>query len=362
MRKNKLVVLHMGSDIRIPSNGIITVMKMILSSSILSEKYDLCTIPFSFPTLSRYHKVLGSIKAIPAFLMTVKKIHIVHIHHSTGFNFYMTGFFVFLSNVLKKKIVLHNHGADFKEFFYGQKTFGQWCIKKTFEHASAVILLSLSWQQWHAQNIGTKPRWTVIPNPTPLNQPDAPCRIMPDVGIVLYMSRLETRKGVYDLLDVIPRVVAEIPTITFVFAGDGDLDAVREKIEELNIRENVKLLGWVEKERKVDVLNNADIFILPSYNEGLPMALLEAMSFGIPSIATSVGGIPELIRDGENGIIIHPGDKRQLADALLALARDKKRRASIGQEAFTTIKSSFSISEYHCKLATLYTQIVNPKN
>ena len=351
----------MGSDIRIPSNGIITVMKMILSSSVLSEKYDLCTIPFSFPTLSWHHKILGAIKAIPTFLMTVKNVHIVHIHHSTGFNFIMTGLFVFLGNVFNKKIVLHNHGADFKEFFYGQKTFGQWCIKKTFESADAVILLSMSWQQWHAQNIGVRPRWTVIPNPTPLNQPDTPCRIRSEVSTVLYMSRLETRKGVYDLLEVIPRIVNEIPTITFVFAGDGDIDAVREKIEELDIKENVKLLGWVGKERKTDVLNNADIFILPSYNEGLPMALLEAMSFGIPSIATSVGGIPELIRDGENGIIIHPGDKRQLADSILALSRDKKWRVSIGQDAFTTIESSFSLSEYYCKLANLYEQLVNLK-
>lgn len=352
--KKKPVVLIMGSDIRIPSNGIITVMKMICHSEELQKTFDIQTVFFSFPTLSKLIKVFGALRAIPSFLGKIRNVQVVHIHHSTGLSFYMTMLFVFLIDKIGKNVILHNHGADFREFYAAHKVPIKSLIRRTFESATAVITLSESWRKWHSQTFGEKANWLIMQNPTPLKQPGTPNPAESKPLTVLYMSRLEQRKGVYDLVDIISEVVKEYPEITFVFAGDGDVEQVTEKVKECSLARNVKMIGWVDEEKKINALKRADIFVLPSYNEGLPMALLEAMSYGIPSIASAVGGIPELIRNNENGMIINPGDKNQLSKAILLLAGDKELRQKIGIAAYDTIKQSYALDQYLSQLSHLY--------
>jgi glycosyltransferase involved in cell wall biosynthesis len=126
---------------------------------------------------------------------------------------------------------------------------------------------------------------------------------------------------------------------------------------ELGISDSVDFLGWVDGELKLKLLRDADVFVLPSYNEGLPMSVLEAMSWAKPVIATRVGGIPELITTGTNGILIDAGDQEQLSSALLRLGHDAEYRASIGLAARQHIEGQFSDVAVLPRLENVYRQV-----
>ena len=100
----------------------------------------------------------------------------------------------------------------------------------------------------------------------------------------------------------------------FIFGGDGETDKLKKIIEQESLGELIEFVGWVDGNQKIDLLNNSNVFILPSYNEGLPIAILEAMSYGLAIISTNVGGIPEIVN--QNGILINPGDKIKLTEAI----------------------------------------------
>ena len=131
----------------------------------------------------------------------------------------------------------------------------------------------------------------------------------PDKVKLLYLGIIGQRKGIYDLL----RVIGDDAThyrkhIQLRIGGNCEEEKIKETIEGFGIQDFVKFEGFVKGDKKTEDLNWADIFVLPSYNEGLPVAILEAMSYGMPIISTNVGGIPEVVKDDVNGKLIVPGD------------------------------------------------------
>jgi glycosyltransferase involved in cell wall biosynthesis len=101
-----------------------------------------------------------------------------------------------------------------------------------------------------------------------------------------------------------------------LIGGNGEIEHLKDKIKKHKLEELVEFLGWITNTRKIDVLNSCDVFILPSYNEGLPVSVLESMSYGKTIISTNVGGIPEIVRHGENGLLINPGNLEELKNAI----------------------------------------------
>ena len=129
----------------------------------------------------------------------------------------------------------------------------------------------------------------------------------------MYMGKISKRKGGFDLLKLL-RTIRTILPINFYFVWevnevDGDIKAY---IRENGLESFVTYEGWIAGQKKIDGLNWEDVYILPSYNEGLPIAILEAMAYSHPVISTPVGGIPEIIKSGENGILVQPGDRKSV--------------------------------------------------
>ncbi len=356
-QKERIGVLLMGNDISIPSNGMITVMKMIYQSAELNKQFDFKTVFFSFPMKDKITKIVGAAKSVPKFFKVLRDVDVIHIHHSTGLNLIMTMFFAFLGSLFRKKVILHNHAGDFREYYGALSGVARSLIRGMFERADAAITVSESWEKWHRESVSRKAKWMMMHNPSPLQSPE-PNRVNGDQLSVLYMSRLQERKGVYDLLDVIPEVVTKVPTGIFFLAGDAEVEKVSAIVADMRMTKHIKILGWVDGTRKVDLLKKSTIFVMPSYHEGLPMALLEAMAFGIPCVVTAVGGIPEVIRDGENGMLIDPGDRAGLKEAILSLASDAALREKMGLAAFNTIRQSYSTDGYLSRLASLYNGLV----
>ena len=98
--------------------------------------------------------------------------------------------------------------------------------------------------------------------------------------------------------------------------GNGEIQRLKELINKHNIEDIVEFLGWISSMEKAIILNSTDVYILPSYNEGLPISILESMSYGKAIISTNVGGIPEIVRNKENGLLINPGELKQMEQAI----------------------------------------------
>jgi glycosyltransferase involved in cell wall biosynthesis len=171
---------------------------------------------------------------------------------------------------------------------------------------------------------------------------------------ILTLGVLGERKGTYDILRAVPLVLDQCPGAEFWLGGDGDVEGVRAAIAAAPWGTRVRLPGWVEGAEKAGYLARAGVFLLPSYAEGLPVAVLEAMAHGLAVITTPVGGIPDAVVDGETGIMVPPGDVPAIARACVSLLRDADLRARLGACARRRVEDRFEVSRVLGELYATY--------
>ncbi len=164
-------------------------------------------------------------------------------------------------------------------------------------------------------------------------------------------------KGFYDVLRAMPLVIKRCKNILFFFVA---CPIIKEHaaLEKKEISPYARFFDYLTGDKKIRVFMESDIFVLPSYAEGLPITILEAMAAGLPIVATAVGAIPEIIEDGKNGYIIEPGDFRTLADWIVRLAEDEKLRRRLGKNNTDTVKSHYDRAMIVRKLDNLYIQLL----
>ena len=175
-----------------------------------------------------------------------------------------------------------------------------------------------------------------------------------DDNNVLFLGRLGHRKGTYDLLESIPEVLKEVPNAKFFLGGDGDIELCRKICIEKKINENVNFLGWVSGSDIEKYFKLCSVYILPSYNEGMPMSVLEAMSWECGVITTPVGGIPQVIDNKINGILVSPGNTGDIAKEITNLLTDRDKKEQLAKNAKDTIVKKFSMDKWCEKLSQMY--------
>lgn len=159
--------------------------------------------------------------------------------------------------------------------------------------------------------------------------------------LVMTAGRLSTDKGIHVLLDAVPAVLARAPDARFVICGDGDQRGrLKQQVRDLGIVGFVVFAGF--RNDLDQWMPNADLFVLPSFTEGLPNVLLEAHAGGVPVVATAVGGTPELVADGHTGWLVPPGDPKAMADRIVQLLADEDLRSRMGQAARKRVRRHFS--------------------
>src|SRR5882757_5370450 len=140
---------------------------------------------------------------------------------------------------------------------------------------------------------------------------------------LLFVGRLAAMKG----LPVLLEVLAKLDGVTLDIAGDGpDRQLLEEQVRALNISSRVKFLGYQSQPQVRELLKQADLFVMSSFAEGVPVVLMEAMAAGVPVVATRIAGIPELVRDGHSGLLVAPGDVDEIANAVDRLLGDAELR------------------------------------
>lgn len=260
-----------------------------------------------------------------------KEIKIVHVHVASYASFWRKRFFINLAKMFGKKIVFHCHGAEFQRFTSQHVK----AVKKTLDRCDCIIALSDRWKEWFEKTMSHK-NVVVIKN---VIAPPHIAKITHDNFILIFLGRLGKRKGFYDLLDVLREHKQEFDgKVELLFGGDGDVEQVNTIIKSEGLENIAKYQGWVNGKKKEYLFNSADCLILPSYNEGLPISVLEAMSYSLPIISTNVGGIPEILKNGQNGYIMEPGNKEAIYHAIKQLLTDKEKAKVMGRNSYKKVQ------------------------
>lgn len=305
----------------------------------------------------RLRKLVRAVRAWLYFLLLLLpgRVALVHLHMASRASFWRKlAFFLsaFASNV---PVIVHLHGGEFP-LFYGKESLPlvRRLIRFVFEHASRVIVLSHTWREWVMTEF-PKAHVSVVYNPVVLEAPTA-CEAR-DAAMLLVLGRLGKGKGTYDLLEAIVILAERFPRLQVLLGGDGELESIRSRAAALGIADKVRLLGWVRGDDKRALLARASLYVLPSYHEGLPMSVLEAMAAGLPVVATPVGGIPEAVCDGVEGFLVQPGDVVALADRVGRLLADADLRQRMGEAGRRKVEQLFAVEKIVPQISAIYAEL-----
>ena len=351
-----ITVLVVGPSIHRTKGGMATVINDMLSADLPGVRFQHIV---SHVEGSAFEKLVYVFRALWSFL-TAPQVDVAHIHVASAASFYRKSLFVWAARLRGKPAFLHVHGSNFNSFYSDSNTLLRAYIRLVFSHCARVLVLSDTWRDFFTQHI-VKDRVEVLHNGVHVDR-FADCRTpATNTSHFLFLGRLGVRKGVYDLLEAADQLVniQQRRDLRFLLAGDGELAEVQTIIDAKGLQEQVKVLGWIDFAGKLALFKQVSTIILPSYNENLPMAILEAMAAGKVIISTTVGGIPDVVEHGTNGFLLTPGDVPALSRYILQVSTDPKLVAQIAEHNISKISATFNLSEINKQLRELYFAALN---
>lgn len=341
-------VLSVGCQYRNPKGGVAQVMKNY-SDFVFTEFKCIINSGGKSKSAKLFRAISGLI-SLSYKLLSDRQLRIVHIHTASYNSFRRSVWYLKLAKLFRKKVILHIHGGGFREFY---DTNPEW-ISKMLNRSDAIIVLSESWKEYF-QNITSGPEIFILENivANPGDQKQQPS----DRLELLFLGLIDKQKGIFDLLDAINEHDNFSGKIRLHIGGNGKIEDLKQYIDLHNLSDIVKYEGFVSGKGKTNLLRDCDAYILPSYTEGLPVSILEAMSFKKPILSTPVGGIPEVVKDGVNGFLFSPGDKNAMASAIIKLLHDNNLTKQMGSESLNIIRSYFPDNVCN-KLAAIYNALL----
>jgi glycosyltransferase involved in cell wall biosynthesis len=285
-------------------------------------------------------------------------VYALHVHSAMKGSFWRKSAYSVLAELFRVPVIFHLHGSETKLFLESLGRIPRWVARYSLERKKAVVVLSDSWAQYirgfaPRSNIVVLPNYVTVPVTTATHAHVERARPV----TLLFLGAIGHRKGVYDLLPALKAAMDEGADVRLLIGGDGELERAKAMAQELGIAPSVQFLGWVRGQQKSDLLASTDIYILPSHNEGLPVSILEAMSYGIPVISTRVGGIPELVQHGVDGVLVAAGAVDQIKQAILDLAKDRDLRLEMSRNCRRKIEASYSVECVLPRLEAIYSAL-----
>lgn len=335
---------------RYTRGGITSVVKSHSESTVWSDMN--CKWIETHIDRNLFYKILFLIKSILQFLFVVFRYDIIHIHLSEPISAKRKSIFYYISKFYQKKIILHFHSFSPETTINGTK---KRLYKKMFIGADKVIVLSEQWKKWVLDEI-PEAKVDILYNPCQSIQKTYSNTEKVEKSI-LFAGTLNQRKGFIDLIYAFSLVKDDFPEWKLTFAGNGDIDEGKKLCRDLHMEDVVVFKGWIAGMEKDKVFKEASIFCLPSYAEGFPMAVLDALSYGLPIITTPVGGIKDVFSDKINCLLFEAGDCEKLAENLAELMKSSLMRDNLGSKSIELAKEVFSISQISEDLRKIYTNL-----
>jgi len=314
----------------------------------------------------------GSILLSPLFLALAAarifagklrgRLAVVHLNLAERGSVYRKGFLLYVARLVGVKVLLHLHAAQIIAFHHSLPPSGRALLRGMFRSADHVVVLGELWRRWVIETFGVAPQSISVVNngvpATPLPRvprPDgAPFR-------VLFLGNLLERKGIADLLHAFAVPAARQADLCLTVAGGGAVQSYRDMARELGIADRVRFTGWLDQMAARRCVTEADALVLPAYDEGLPLVILEAMATGVPVICTPVGAIPEVFTDRETALFVTPGDRTGLAAAIVELSRDEALQERLSSAGLAMYQRQFTMQAFAERMSSLYAMLARPR-
>lgn len=300
--------------------------------------------------------VRGMIAA--TWLVLFGRVDVVHIHLSHRGSVIRKALPLLAARLSRTASVVHGHSYNFGGWFDQ--------LAHPLQRVVRWVLLADHWLvlgNRQAEEYAARLRLPVDRISVLRNAVRIPRDVMSQAGAnpvhAVSLGRLGVRKGSYDLVAAVGELAPDIRRrLKVTMAGDGDVAAVSAAVDAAGLSDTVRVVGWLDPANRDEVLSAAHIFVLPSYDEGLPIALLEAMAHGLAPVTTAVGSIGEVISDGVDGLIVPAGRPPELANCLSALVCDEALRTKLGAAARNRA-TDFGVDRWYEQLATLWIGLVD---
>ncbi len=306
----------------------------------------------------RMNKLIHFFKAyfkIFYICVTNSKIKILHLHSAAKGSFIRKSLIGLTGKLLNKKVVFHIHSGSF-ETYYKKAGIFQFLIQLILFNMDSVICLSEQWKHFYQDKLGLD-NVTVIGNPVEI---PGLLEYQNDTNKIqlLFLGKICDHKGVFDLIEYLrfnPFFLNN--QIELLIGGNGEVERLKQIISDPCFKNNIQYCGWVQEDLKVQLLSNCDIYILPSYFEGLPVSILEAMAFGKPIIATNVGGVPSIVRNNHNGWLFTSGSFGELDSIFEQIFETRQLLIDYGKSSYVQV-SQYAPELIQQDLTNLYQKLI----
>lgn len=318
----------------------------------LQEQTQLCYIG-TMTEGSKLRKLLKAGCSLVCFAAKLPFYRIVHVNVASDASLVRKSYFIRLAKLFGKKLVIHQHGGDIENYYRQQPERGQRRIRRIFDRADVLLVLSPVLERFFKELVEPS-KVRLFPNAVM-----CPQTVEKSYGQqrLLFLGRLCKEKGLAELFEVLPELHEEFPQMHLYLGGIWEDEALREQAERMN--RYVTELGWIQGEEKREYLQSCDIFVFPTYFEGQPVSVLEAMAYRCGIVASAVGGIPQMITDGQTGLLIEPKDKESLGSALRRLLTDPGLCRTLGEAAGEKVRRDFSLEKSVSRLTEIYRELAD---
>lgn len=300
---------------------------------------------------SKWTKTAAYLAGISSFVLELVRFrpNLVHLHSSADTSFIRKAVLVWITRLVGVPVVFHMHGSNIEAFYENSPRLFRAAIRGTLSQAHTVVALGNTWAA-RLRAIAPEARIVQIPNAV---RPARPVR-QPGPGEpvhVVFLGRIGEWKGTFRLLHA--WALLGNPVATLTVAGDGEVEEARRLVRELGLQDQVEVHDWLSADAVSALLDRAHVLVLPSRNEGQPMAVLEAMARGLCIVASDVGGLAEMIGGG-CGVIVSPNDVDSIADGLRRVIDDPELRARHAEAAFQRVAERYDVDTVVRQLDSLY--------
>jgi glycosyltransferase involved in cell wall biosynthesis len=294
--------------------------------------------------------------ALARFALLARRggVDVLHINVAAYGSAYRKMILARLARRLGVAYVVHIHTGRFGEFWNGAGGYVTAALEHFFTHSEAVIVLG----QHFARMVTLKlpqlqAKVHVLANATAARR-TTPRRAGREQPVqITNMGLLGRNKNTMQLIEALQKLNVRADWHATI-AGNGAVDAARDYVKSVGLADRVSLPGWIDRVAVQELLSNTDIFVLPSLSEAMPMAILEALSHGIPVIATPVGAVPDVVRHEENGLLVPVGDLEALVQALRRLIEDGELRRSLGARGLRDHSERYTLQAYMKRITEIW--------
>ncbi len=279
----------------------------------------------------------------------------VHVNMAERLSLFRKSVVVVTCRALGIPVILHLHAAQLHHFYRDLPASLQKLTRWVFSLPASCIVLGGAARRFVIDELGVpESRVEVVLNGVP--EPIEPRRRVTEGATqrVLFLGNLSERKGVSDLLDALALPGFDSSRLEVIFAGGGDVPSYQSKARSLRIDSWVRFEGWSDQEKVARLMAGADVLVLPSYDEGLPLVILEALANGVAVVCCPVGEIAAVLTDGENACFVAPGDKEGLAAALQRVLHHPGLMDSLERNGRLLYEQRFSLTRFFASIARVH--------